>query len=111
MSVHPYEAHLGARALVAAGARPWSAFTARWPEWTAGTPAYGSVCVRHDPNAAVAYAAARAGDAAALDAYLAVSQRNWADAGRPPPWTVDDSGFRALAASAGPPAEPPPRSP
>jgi hypothetical protein len=84
----------------------WAAFEARWPGWASSTPSYGSVSVEHDPNSSVAYAAAHAGDLPALDDYLVRSQRNWADAGRPPPWTVDDSGFRALAASAGPPASP-----
>lgn len=79
----------------------WTAFSARWPGWTTSTPSYGATSPEHDPNASVAYAAARAGDTTALDAYLVSSQRNWADAGRPPPWTVDDAGFRALAARAG----------
>jgi hypothetical protein len=82
----------------------WAAFAARWPGWTASTPVYGKVSADHDPNASVAYAAARAGDTAALDDYLVRSATTWA--GRPPPWTVDDSGFRAMAAAAG--SAPPP---
>lgn len=84
---------LGARSRRAA---LWSSFARRWPGWTRSTPAYGVVAVEHEPNAAVAYAAAQMGDRAAVDDYLATSQRHWA--GRPPPWTVDDAGFRALAA-------------
>lgn len=79
----------------------WTEFTARWPQWWRSTPLFGSVSVEHDPNPAVAYAAARIGDREALDAYLHSSQVHWIDTGRPPPWTVDDSGFRALAAQAG----------
>jgi hypothetical protein len=77
----------------------WAAFTARWPGWTASTPAYGKVSVDHDPDASVAYAAGRIGDKPALDDYLVRSATTWG--GRPPPWTVDDSGFRAMAAAAG----------
>lgn len=76
----------------------WAAFAAHWPGWTASTPAFGSVTVDHDPNAALAYAAAMAGDRTDVLAYLTGSQQRWA--GHPPPWTVDDSGFRALAAQA-----------
>lgn len=83
-------------------AAAWTAFSTHWPGWTTSTPSYGSISPRHDPNASVAHAAARAGDTAALDAYLVSSQRHWADVGRPPPWTVDDAGFRALAARAAP---------
>jgi hypothetical protein len=54
--------------------------------------------VDHDPNAA-AYAAARSGDKGGLDAYLTRSATGWA--GGPPPWTVDDSGFRAMAVAIG----------
>lgn len=79
----------------------WATFQAHWPDWTDSTPSYGVVSADHDPNAAVAYAAARVGDTAAVDAYLTASQRTWAAAGRPAPWTVDDSGFRALAAQVG----------
>ena len=48
--------------------------------------------------AAIAYAAARIGDRDSVDEYLLSSERRWAASGRPPPWTVDDAGFRALAA-------------
>lgn len=78
----------------------WDAFVARYPDWAASTPLYGSVSVAHDPHAATAYAAARAGDRAAVDTYLWRSEQAWAAAGRPAPWTVDDAGFRALAARA-----------
>jgi hypothetical protein len=76
----------------------WAAFNRRWPTWTRSSPAYGTVTVEHDPNAAIAYAAARIGDRDAVDEYLLSSERRWAAPGRPPPWTVDDAGFRALAA-------------
>ncbi|HEY0812425.1 MAG TPA: hypothetical protein VGE11_04020 [Pseudonocardia sp.] len=76
----------------------WAAFARHWPGWTASTPAFGTVAVDHDPNAAVAYAAAMAGDWTAVRTYLTASQLRWA--GHAPPWTVDDSGFRALAAQA-----------
>jgi hypothetical protein len=76
----------------------WAAFTNHWPGWAASTPAFGTVAVDHDPNSSVAYAAAMAGDRKAVIAYLTGSQQRWA--GHPPPWTVDDSGFRALAAQA-----------
>lgn len=76
----------------------WAAFDRRWPVWTRSTPAYGTVAVEHDPNAAIAYAAARIGDRDAVDEYLLSSERRWAAPGRPAPWTVDDAGFRALAA-------------
>jgi hypothetical protein len=79
----------------------WHQFVLRWPTWVDSTPSYGSSGVGHDPNSYVAYAAARAGDRAALDDYLSRSEVNWIDRGRPPPWTVADSGFRALAALAG----------
>ena len=81
-----------------AGAALWAAFSRRWPGWTRSTPAYGTVAVEHDPNAAIAYAAARIGDRAAVDEYLLSTQERWVRRGRPPPWTVDDAGFRALAA-------------
>jgi hypothetical protein len=81
-------------------AQAWAAFDRRWPAWRRSTPAYGAVAAEHDPNAAAGYAAARMGDRNAVDDYLRSSQRYWADAGRPPPWTVDDAGFRALAARA-----------
>ena len=45
----------------------WAEFTARWPGWTRSTPAYGAVAAEHDPNASIAYAAARIGDRAAVD--------------------------------------------
>ncbi|MGD9990285.1 hypothetical protein [Pseudonocardia sp.] len=79
----------------------WAAFSARWPGWADSTPRYGAVSPDHDPNSSVAHAAAVVGDRAALDAYLRSSQTRWVDPGRPPPWTVDDSGFRALAAQVG----------
>ncbi|GAY09556.1 hypothetical protein [Pseudonocardia sp. N23] len=79
----------------------WAAFSAHWPGWEDSIPQYGAVSPDHDPNASVALAAARAGDRAAVDAYLRSSQTRWVEAGRPPPWTVDDSGFRALAAQVG----------
>jgi len=79
----------------------WKAFSAHWPGWETSTPAYGTVSAAHDPNASVGYAAARAGDRVALDAYLRSSAVHWSQAGRPPPWTVADSGFRALAAQVG----------
>ncbi|GEL25630.1 hypothetical protein PSU4_45840 [Pseudonocardia sulfidoxydans NBRC 16205] len=79
----------------------WTGFSARWPGWQDSTPAYGTISPDHDPNSSVAYAAAVLGDGAALDAYLRSSQARWIDTGRPPPWTVDDSGFRALAAQVG----------
>lgn len=79
----------------------WHKFVARWPNWANSTPSFGSVGVAHDPNSDIAYAAARVGDRTALDLYLTRSQVNWINAGRPPPWTVEDSGFRALAALAG----------
>lgn len=79
----------------------WAEFVARRPGRAGSTPVYGSVAVDHDPNAAVAYAAARVGDLPALDDYLVRSQANWVATGRPAPWTVDDSGFRALAAQVG----------
>jgi Pentapeptide repeats (8 copies) len=86
---------------LAGGGRPaalWAAFSRRWPMWTRSRPEYGAVDVEHDPNAGVAYAAARVGDRAAVDDYLRSSEEFWARPGRPPPWTVDDAGFRALAA-------------
>ncbi|HKS51154.1 MAG TPA: hypothetical protein VJS67_04735 [Pseudonocardiaceae bacterium] len=76
----------------------WHQFVSRWPTWVHSTPSFGSSGVAHDPNAYVAYAAARVGDHAALDDYLSRSQVNWVDRGRPAPWTVADSGWRALAA-------------
>ena len=76
----------------------WAGFSRRWPAWTRSTPAYGTVAVEHDPNAAIAYAAARVSDRAAVDDYLLSTQERWVRRGRPPPWTVDDAGFRALAA-------------
>ncbi|MBV8997340.1 MAG: hypothetical protein JO287_27420 [Pseudonocardiales bacterium] len=79
----------------------WRQFASRWPTWVNSTPAFGSSGVAHDPNAHVAYAAAQAGDRAALDDYLSRSEINWIRHGRPPPWTVADSGFRALAALTG----------
>ncbi len=82
----------------------WVAFTAHWPGWAGSSPSYGAVSVDHDPNAVVAYAAARVGDTGAVEEYLVASGRNWAAPGRPAPWTVEDSGFRALAAQGGPPA-------
>jgi len=79
----------------------WTALTAHWPAWERSTPSYGSVSVDHDPNADIAYAAALVGDKTSVDAYLNHSQTNWTAAGRPPPWTVVDSAFRALAAKVG----------
>lgn len=79
----------------------WTEFTAHWPAWERSKPSYGSVTVDHDPNSDIAYAAARVGDKASVDAYLNRSQINWIDAGRPLPWTVADSAFRALAAQVG----------
>lgn len=77
----------------------WAAFARRWPEWVRSTPAYGTVAPEHDPNAGVAYAAATVGDRAAVDEYLRNTEERWVKRGRPPPWTVDDAGFRALAAA------------
>ncbi|RTL64103.1 MAG: hypothetical protein EKK42_26110 [Pseudonocardiaceae bacterium] len=54
-----------------------------------------------DPDPSIAYAAAVVGDRPALDAYLRSSQARRVEAGRPQPWTVDDSGFRASAAQVG----------
>jgi len=79
----------------------WRQFTSRWPTWVNSTPSFRSSGEAHDPNAYAAYAAARVGDRAALDDYLSRSQLNWIDRGRPAPWTVADSGFRALAAVTG----------
>lgn len=79
----------------------WTGLTAAWPRWAASTPSYGSGAIEHDPNAGIAYAAARVGDKAALDDYLVRSEANWIATGRPPPWTVDDSGLRGLAALGG----------
>jgi len=79
----------------------WRKFVSQWPTWVGSTPSFGSSGVGHDPNSQVAYAAARVGDRAALDDYLSRSKANWIDAGRPAPWTVADSGFRALAALTG----------
>ncbi len=79
-------------------AQLWAAFSRRWPTWTRSRPQYGAIDVEHDPNASVAYAAARVGARAEVDDYLRSSQELWVRAGRPPPWTVDDAGFRALAA-------------
>lgn len=78
----------------------WAGYVARYPDWATSTPLYGTVSPAHDPQASTAYAAARVGDLAAADTYLARSELSWARVGRPPPWTVDDSGFRALAARA-----------
>ncbi|MBN9111136.1 MAG: hypothetical protein J0I34_20425 [Pseudonocardia sp.] len=40
-------------------------------------------------------------DRPAPDTYLRSSQARWVETGRPPPRTVDDSRFRALAAQVG----------
>lgn len=79
----------------------WHKFASRWPTWMSSIPSFESSGIGHDPNSYVAYAAARVGDRTALDDYFSRSQINWIDRGRPTPWTVADSGFRALAALTG----------
>lgn len=70
------------------------------PGWLATTPGYPDISCTdgHDPESATAYAAAQTGDAGGANSWLDSSQVNWVDAGRPYPWTVQDSGFRALTA-------------
>jgi hypothetical protein len=84
------------------------------PSWARTTPAYPDIscAAGHDPESATAYAAAQTGDTAAARSWLDHSQANWVDPGRPYPWTVQDSGFRALTPTCSPP-EPPtsPRAP
>ncbi|PYS17665.1 MAG: hypothetical protein DMG17_08790, partial [Acidobacteria bacterium] len=55
-------------------------------------------CPLHYTEAPTAYAAAQVGDKQSVDLWLMNSQINWINPGRPYPWTVADSGFRALAA-------------
>ena len=76
----------------------WAGFTGAGRCWTHSTPAYGAVAAEHDPERRIAYAAARIGDRAAVDEYLLTASGAGPQSGRPPPWTVDDAGFRALAA-------------
>ena len=70
-----------------------------FPSWASTTPAYPDIsCPLHYTEAPTAYAAAQVGDKQSVDLWLMNSQINWINPGRPYPWTVADSGFRALAA-------------
>jgi hypothetical protein len=77
----------------------WGAYKAAYKGWTITTPGYPDIsCPRHDTEAAAAYAAAMVGNKADVDTWLARSHVNWVRRGRPYPWMVSDSGFRAMAA-------------
>ncbi len=75
----------------------WAAYKMADSGWTATTPDYPDIsCPLHDTEAPAAYAAATVGDRGGVDTWLESSEGNWA--GHPYPWTVSDSGFRAMAA-------------
>ena len=77
----------------------WRGYKSRFPSWASTTPAYPDIsCPLHYTEAPTAYAAAQVGDKQSVDLWLMNSQINWINPGRPYPWTVADSGFRALAA-------------
>jgi hypothetical protein len=77
-----------------------SSYAAADGGWAETTPGYPDTTCddEHDPESFTAYAAAQTGRTAAAAAWLDNSQVNWVDAGRPYPWTVQDSGVRALTA-------------
>jgi hypothetical protein len=87
------------------GTGPWrqaviGRYTAGDPGWVTTSPGYPDISCTddHDPESVTAFTAAQTGDSADADAWLVNSEANWVDAGRPYPWTVQDSGFRALTA-------------
>lgn len=74
----------------------WSAFQARWPRWTTSADNPGTPDPQ--PWASLAYAAAVQGERAQVLAWLEGSERTWVARGRPFPWSVNDSAWRALTA-------------
>ena len=82
-------------------AATWAQYKASYPGWLDTTPSYPDIsCPLHDTESAAAYAAALAGDSTSALDWLASSDATWVAAGRPYPWTVQDSGLRALTAEA-----------
>lgn len=74
----------------------WNGFNSAWPRWTTSDDNPGTP--DEEPWASLAYAAAVMGERQQVLDYLAGSQRRWVDRGRPWPWAVNDSAWRALAA-------------
>lgn len=68
-------------------------FNAAWPQWQNGT--FGDAF----PWAVMGYAAAVRGDRDRANAYLTWARTRYLSEGHPPPWTLLDAAFAALAAS------------
>lgn len=73
--------------------RAYASFNEAWPEWQNGT--FGDSF----PWALMGYAAAVKGDRVRAQAYLAWVNRRYLAPGHPPPWSILDAAFTALAAA------------
>jgi len=76
----------------------WAQFNQAWPQWTTGQDNPGTPDLQ--PWASLAQAAAVVGRRDQVLAYLAGTEQSWVARGRPWPWAVNDSFWRARAATA-----------
>jgi hypothetical protein len=75
----------------------WERFDASWPLWTTSIDNPGTPDLQ--PWAALAAAALAVGDRQGALDWLAGSEAHWVTRGRPWPWSVNDSAWRALTAA------------
>jgi len=74
----------------------WTSFNQSWPGWV--TTADNPGTPLEQPWSVLGYVAALLGQKQQVQEFLDGSETKWVDAGRPFPWAVDDSAYRALTA-------------